>query len=245
MSLKKLFSILTLTGWVLFLYSLTLPLYTDENLLSLAITETWGYQSTSRYYELAEQLTTYKLLSMDIGTWLIIFSISILIFLSYSGIHTLSELKQLKSCSRWKLFLIMNIAGVSLFPGTIWYYTFRLFRWDYPPMSDTIIIPIRAGLYLDLILFVLMNIILIIGFIRSVLPVMIGTTPKKYTFFVMILEIFFWGLIVISTLIILSAIIDGDHFLIPISLIFLYSIAVLRASSIALENQKVSPETPL
>ncbi len=230
MTFKKLLILLCLIGLGCLMYSFTLPYYTDPKAVSDTITEI--NQDKDLYYKAVKQFKTDKLAIMDFGSWLTIFSFTVLIFMVLMHIKNLSDWKKLYSCSKKTLFITVNIAGLMMIPGTIWYYWFRLTRWDYLPFADSIGIPIGSGILMALVLIVLSNLFILLLTWRSHLPVKLFIRAKHYGIWTILLELFFGLCFILNFLLILASIVDGDHFMIPFNLFYTYTFLVLRAGKI-------------
>ncbi len=235
MTLKKSILLIWLFWLGCVLYSLTLPYYTDPKAVSNSITEI--NPNKDLYYKMVEQYKTNKLDLMDFGSWLAIASVTILLFMIVMQIKNISDWKKLNTCSKKIVFVIANIAGLMMIPGTIWYYWFRLIRWDYPPFADTIIIPVLNEIPIYLIFLIPMNIFMIIATMRAHLPTLFFISNSLNTIKIWILKIIFGIILLINLLSLFTAIIDGDHFQVPFNLAFAYVILVLRAGNINSKNK--------
>ena len=127
---------------------------------------------------------------MDLGTEIIIVSVTIFLFLLSTKIKSFSGFKNLKSLNKVTVFISANIAWLLLLPGTYWYYIFRSAQGDYPPFSDSIGIPIMTQISLFLFLFVPLNIFLLLTTIKTNLPTKLFVKANKYNRQAILREIF-------------------------------------------------------
>lgn len=226
MTLQKALLLLWLLGVWLFLYSQTLPLHWNQNILDGIVAS--DHIDTKLYYEKEKEWRTYKLLTMDIGSGLILTSITLLVFFAYFRIQTFSDLKKLKTLDKSKLFILSNIAYIMELPGDYWYYYFRLERWDYPVFADSLGIPLRDELLIFGVCFTIFEIFLLLMLYRTHLPTKLFYFPEQYTLWKILWEIFFTLFLLLSFVDVFLSIISGDHFYVPIHLFFFYMILSLR-----------------
>lgn len=233
MKLKIITSIILLIWITLFSYSLFLPKYTNEKAFEKLLDNVYSEYPTPKiekynYYETELKFRTNKLVFMDLWVWLISFSITLFIFLFYQKIYTLWDFKKITSLKKISLLLLTYLSWLLSIPWLIWFYLFRFYRWDYPPFSDTIIIPIYIWIQNYILLFIIFNIILFIWLYKSNLPteIFIKSERSWRNFF---WEIFFWIIILICLSCLFYLIIDWDIVTIPINMFLIYIILTLRA----------------
>jgi len=242
--LKLIFSILLLVGLIVEAESSKLDYYSDakakEKLdIEAKLNEIPNKSFRNEYYSHVDKLKTNKVFLMDLGSGLIIFSLCILLILFWSKINRIENLRGIKTF-REKIFIFLSpIVWLCIIPGTIWYYSFRGARGDYPWFSDSIAIPIFYTTIAVFIGLVFLIIFLFIATRGSVYPAYLFIKPKHYNFTILTQEIFWGILLLINFICLVGFITDGDHFSIPINLFFTYLILILRAGQINRFNTKL------
>ncbi len=227
MTLQKTLLLLWIVGLWLFLYSQSLPLHWNQDSLD-SITAS-DQIDKKLYYEKESEGRTYKIVAMDVGSSLILTSMTLLVFLSYFCIQTLSDLKKLRTLDKTRLFILSNIAYMMELPGDYWYYYFRLTRWDYPVFADSIGIPLRDEELIFVVWFIIFEVFLLLMLYQVQLPTRLFYFPTRYTLLHILWEVFFTVLLLYSLVEILLSILAGDHFFVPIRFIFFYMFLTLRA----------------
>lgn len=231
MNLRLLFLMVLLIGIGFFSFSLTQNQYKDEKKGAELFIKSYEI-SKSEYNKIDTELRTSKNTFMDLGSGVIIFSSTVLIFLFYRKIKTHSDLKSLKSLSKKEIFIWANLFWLILIPGTYFYYLLRLSRGDYAPFSDSIGIPISFQTDAVLYLIIPLNIFLFIAIYKSHFPNNIFLRFNFKTFNCSFWEIIFCLLLILNQLILLLLIIDGDHFMIITNLVFTFILLSLRTGKI-------------
>jgi hypothetical protein len=226
-------SVICLTfGFSIFCYSLTLPYYKDTKAANTLVANSYDYEK-SDYYKEEAQLRTNKLTYMNLGTGIMVASAVILYLLLIARINSLRDLKKLHTPNRKTIIIGSNVVWLLSLPGTYWYYSFRLWRGDYPPFADSIGIPIYMESSFYLVLLIPLNIFLFIATIKTELPTTLFISAKGYNWRKVVLEIFFGFLLLINIILFVTLVYDGDHFFILINLFFTYVILSLRAGNMS------------
>ena len=223
----RLITILTLMiGLGLFAYSLTLPYYkepkADMSIANLNIMH-------KSEYAIKQNLRTNKLNFMDLGSGLSIVSTTILLFLILVGVKKFGDFKNVMAFDKKITVIYANVVWLILLPGTYWYYLFRLRRGDYAPLADSIAIPIFTQIFLYLILLIPLNLFIYFTTRNIHLPTRLLIKPVMYDRITILWEIFFGFWLLINLLCLISFVVDGDHFSIPVNLFFTFILLTLRA----------------
>ena len=227
-------------GIGLFTYSLFIPYYTDLNVKAKLENrnEEMDFSGENfikykeNYYAEIEKIKTNKISLMDIGAGIVIASITILIFFYKQNIETISDFKKLKSMNKNSIYIYANLIWLILIPGTIWYYTFRGMREDYPWFADSIGIPLMQSIPVFVIALLPLNLFIFVTTLKSKFPTKLIESRTEYNWKEILNEIF-WGFwILLNLLILIAFIIDGDHISIPVNLFFTYILLNLRSGKI-------------
>jgi hypothetical protein len=223
--------IILLIGIALFSYSLTLPYYKDQKTADELIDKSYDIDKAT-YYKKEAQLRTPKLSFMDVGAGLSVASLTILVFLLARKIRHFSDFHKMVSLKRTAIFIISNLTWLIMIPGTIWYYTFRGGRGDYPPFADSIGIPINQQTTGFLFLIIPINLFLLIATVKSSLPARIFIKADEYVGSTIFWEVFFGFWLLLNMFCFITFVIGGDHVSIIVNLIFTYILLNLRAGKI-------------
>jgi hypothetical protein len=221
-----------LLGLGLFIYSLTLPYYVDQQKADELITEAYSLDK-DEYYKKEAGLRTNKLKFMDFGAGLTIASGTVLLFLLTFKIEESSDLKKVRTMNKIMVFVSSNLTWLLLIPGTSWYYTFRGGRGDYPPFADSIGIPIATQTTFYLMLMIPLNLFLILTTYNAKLPTSLFVFSDKKKTSVILTELFFGFWLVLNILFMATFIYDGDHFSVFVNMFFTYVLLTLRAGQIS------------
>ena len=223
-------------GLGLFLYSLTLPYYKDKELADKLIVNSYEIDK-KEYYKKEAELRTSKTTLMDLGAGIAIASGVILIFLLLTKSKKILDLKNVKSLNKLAIFISANLVWLLLLPGTVWYYTFRGGRGDYPPFADSIGIPLMTQIPLVLFLLIPLNVFLILTTIKTNLPTRLFVKAENYNKRKILWEVFFGFWLLLNFVCLVSFVADGDHFSIPVNLFFTFILLSLRAGQISKKKQ--------
>ncbi len=238
----RIITILTfIIGLGLFSYSLTLPYYNDQKAADDLLNNSYSIDK-QEYYKRDAELRTNKTTFMDLGAGIAIASWTILLFLLLTNTNTFSNFKNLKTFNKLTTFISANLVWLLLIPGTIWYYTFRGGRGDYPPFADTIVIPIMTSITFFLFLLIPLNIFLILTTLKTNLPTKLFVKADVYNRPAILWEIFFGFWLLINLLCLVGFVADGDHVAIPVNLFFTFVLLTLRAGQIS--KYKQTTENP-
>ena len=238
--MKKILIIITIIGLGIFIYSLSIPYFTDlkakeklENRNSEMSSSTENYQDYKKnYYVEIEKIKTNKISLMDIGTGIVITTITILVFLYIQKIEKIKDFSKLKTMRLSSIYIYGNLIWLLLIPGTIWYYSFRGMREDYPAFADSIGIPIMQTIPVLLLAILPLNLFFYLTTLKSDFPAKLFEIREEYNWSGILTEIF-WGFwILLNSLILIALIVDGDHISIPINLFFTYLLLNLRSGQI-------------
>lgn len=238
MNLRLLIITTLVIGLGLFIYSLTLPYYTNQKAADNLLNNSYNINiNKEEYYKKEAELRTDKTTLMDLGSGLAISSVIILSFLFLTKTKILSDLKKIKTLNKWTVFIGANLVWLVLIPGTYWYYMFRGGRGDYPPFADSISIPIMTQIPVYLFLLIPMNIFLLLTTIKTNLPTQLFSKANYYNKQNIFWEIFFGFWLLINILCFGALVADGDHFSILVNLFFTFILLTLRAGQITKNQQ--------
>jgi hypothetical protein len=120
-----------------------------------------------------------------------------------------------------------------LLPGTLWYYTYRTERGDYPPFADSVWIAIMTQIPVFFFLLIPMNVFLILTTIKTNLPTRLFVKAENYSTQKILWEVFFGFWLLLKLIFLVEFVIDGDHFAIPVNLFFTFILLSLRAGQIS------------
>lgn len=224
-----LFFILGLGLWV---YSLTLPYYTDQKAVEELRLNSYNLNREDYYHQEA-QLRTNKTTWMDLGAGITIATGTILLFLLVTKTKTIADFKNLRTLSKFTAFTCANTLWLLLIPGTIWYYSFRGARGDFPPFADSIGLPIMGNIAILLLLVIPLNIFLVLTTLKTNLPTKLFIKPTLYTKSTIAWEVFFSFWLLINLICLVFFVIDGDHISIIINLFFTFLLLTLRAGQMS------------
>ncbi len=229
--------VIILAATALFLYALKMPSYTNLAAKKALDDKTQLYQIRDQnfhenYYRKINELKTCRNTYMDWGSGIAIASSTLLAILLYKKPKTFESLKLIKTPSKRWIFALSNVFWLLTIPGTMWYYTFRAERGDYPWFADSIAIPIFYQIIATSISLIFVNLFIWAtsynGIFPSALLLLISLKDKK-----MIAWDVFWAFwLLVSLWLLANSIIDGDHIAIPINLFFTYILLSLRAGKI-------------
>lgn len=228
--------VILIIGLGLFSYSLTLPYYKDQKSADDLVVNSYNIDKSDYYKEEAE-LRTNKVTFMDLGSGIVIASVTILLYLIFTKVKTFKDFKNNKTLTKTATLILANLVWLILLPGTYWYYIFRSGRGDYPPFADSIGIPLMTQIPFYLFLLIPLNIFILLTTIKAHLPTRIFIRPNNYNKTTILWEIFFGFWLLINILCLVSFVTDGDHFLIPVNLFFTFILLTLRAGQISKYKQ--------
>ena len=238
--MKKTLIFIMLIGIGMFTYSLFIPYFTDlnakaklENRNDKMDFSGENYRKyKENYYAEIEKIKTNKISLMDIGAGIVIASITILIFLYKQKIEIIEDFKKLKSMNKNSIYIYANLIWLILIPGTIWYYTFRGMREDYPWFADSIGIPLMQSIPVFVIAILPLNLFIFLTTLKSKFPAKLIESRTEYNWRGILNEMF-WGFwILLNLLILIAFIMDGDHISIPVNIFFTYILLNLRSGQI-------------
>ncbi|MDR1005295.1 MAG: hypothetical protein LBL74_00325 [Bacteroidales bacterium] len=169
---------------------------------------------------------------LDMGSGLIVFSLSILVYLYIYRIKIWKDFQNIKGPSKLSLFISANIAWLLMIPGALLYYIYRGIRGDYPLEADSIGIPIMYQTIGIIILLIPLNIFIILSLRFYKSPSNIFLFTRNYNVMQIIVEIIFALLLLLNILILFFFIMDGDFVSIIVSLYFIYILMSLRTGII-------------
>jgi hypothetical protein len=219
-------------GLGFFMYSKTLPYYTDSQKGAELLIKSYSLDKDD-FEKRQVELRTNKVKFMDFGAGLAIASGTVLLFLLMFRIKEPSDFKKVKTMNKIMVFVSANLIWLLLIPGTIWYYTFRGARGDYPPFADSIGIPISAQIPFYLQLMIPLNLFLIVTTYKAKLPTTLFIVSDKKEKLIILIEFFFGCWLFLNLFFMITFIYDGDHFSVFVNIFFTYILLILRAGQIS------------
>ncbi len=235
----RLLTILTfIIGLGLFSYSLTLSYYNDQESADDLLSNSYSMDK-EEYYKREAELRTNKTTFMDLGVGIAIASGTILLYLLLTNTKTFSDFKNLKTPNIQATFVNANLVWLLLIPGTIWYYTFRGERGDYPPFADSIAIAIYTQVPAFIFLLIPLNIFILLTSFKSNLPTKLFIKADTYNGPAILWELFFDFWLLVNFFFFVIFVTDGDHISIFVNLFFTFVLLTLRAGQISKYKQNV------
>lgn len=219
---------LLLIGIITVAYSLSLPYY-KNNKAPYEVIPDDSVNYKDEYYKYEEAYRTNKTELMDFGLGLCVIAISFLAFLIATKTKESSDFKNIKTPGITGIFSGANIAWLFTLVSTYWYYTFHAGRGDYPPFADSIGIPISEEVNFFMFFFIPLNVFILFCIAASNLPAPLFIKVNRYNVGRILLEALFGFLMFINLLCLIIELITGHHFLIVVSMYFVYVILSLRA----------------
>lgn len=166
---------------------------------------------------------------LDMGSGLVVFSVLMLVFLFASKTVAWVDFMKLSTKKKPFYYIVSNLALLLLIPGSIWYYSYRGARGDYPSYADSIGLPIANEALAILILLIPMNLFLLLALIRSQLPAQLLYRPERHHARAVVWEIVFGLCLLLDLVFLAESIIVGDHVSIVVNACFVYILLSLRA----------------
>jgi hypothetical protein len=185
------------------------------------------------YWKKEKELRTDKVFYMDMGSGIISLSLCLLVFAFIFRIKYLEDLRNVASLkSKRNIIIISNAVWLLNIPNIFFYYFFRMSRGDYPPFADSLGIPLIYDLSSFICLLVPLNIFLLLTSYKIDFPVRIFVKNNFSVKWSVVIELFYGTFIILNCIVLYESTMDGDIFLIPIHLFFLYILLSLRAAMI-------------
>lgn len=237
---KVLFLFILVIGLAILLFSFKIPKYIATNEYK-KLNEEFFNETISRekYLNEFEEKNKVRNSITDIGNGLITFSFCVLVFLSIQKINHWDDFLKLKAKKRVFLFCISNFMLILLIPGTYIYYLYRGWRGDYPPVADSIGVPIYYNTLFYLHCIIPLNLFLLLALSKSNLQTYLYIKTAKYNWIVVVWECVFIIFILLLLIILFFSIIDGDHATIIGCLSFIYIVVSLRAGKMNYYRNKL------
>lgn len=174
---------------------------------------------------------------MDLGAGIVLASGTILLYLLITKTKSFQDFSKLKTLKRSTAFITVNVLWLLMIPGTVWYYTYRGGRGDYPPFADSIAIPIYYQIQFLLYLILPLNILVFLTTLNTNLPTNLFVKPDRFGLPVILWELFFGVCQLLNLLCLIVFVADGDHISIFVILYFTYIVLSLRAGQISRYKQ--------
>jgi hypothetical protein len=230
-------ALLTIALWI---YASFLPAYTDAHAKTM-LDDLRGTNQIDKkeYYERLNELSTYRNSFLDITSGLLMLGLTVGFGIKWLQWGRGFSWRQLPAPSKARMLFWFNSGWVLLFAGMYWYYMYRSGRGDYPPFADSIGIPLMEGTDTLLFYWPILNGLLLLGLWGAELPSILGEKPYRYTWRAILVEVGFGLWTVLLLLLLVGAVMDGDHLTIPVEIGFLYLLAALRAGQMRALNHKM------
>lgn len=203
-------------GLGFFLYSLTQPYYTNQQLAD-ELHKFGSEIEKPDYYAQESSLRTNKIKYMDLGAGLMSVAASFLIFFFSAKIKIFGDLRKVKSLNKTQTYFWANVIWLLQIPSTVVYYVFRFQRGDLPSFSDSIAIPIMQQGFANILFLIPLNLFLLLAMHKTNIKVRILYNPPNTSNATFLWEIIIRFLVVVNILILIGFISDGDHLEIPIN----------------------------
>jgi len=174
----------------------------------------------------------------DVGMGVIALVGGLLVFIVHYKVRKLNDLRTVKTPGKWATVLIANMAVLLLIPGTFLYYSFRGWRGDYPASADSIGIPLLMQLYSILFLLIPLNIFLFLAIWKISLPSFLYMRTLKNSGWLRFWKILLDCLLVLTFLLLVFMIWDGDIVAVISTLMLFYVFLILRTGKVNYYNQR-------
>ncbi len=233
MKLNNLFLPILFIGICLFAYSLHINKITENNLSELQILFDENKITLDGYNNQYEKTVSLRTRISDIANGLLTFSVFGLIFCKILKVEQISDFKGIKTLNKLNIFILSNVLWVLFLLGSYYYYYYRLWRGDYSPYKDSIMIEIEISIITYFFWLIPLNLFYLLFLSQTKLPTIIGVKlSKQETIKIKILFLILWMIILFEFLSLISAIWGGDLFSIILSIIYIYILFSIRAGII-------------
>ena len=233
MKLNNLFLPILFIGICLFTYSLHVNKITENNLSELQILFSENKITLDEFNDLYEETVSLRTRISNIANGLLTFSVFGLIFCKILRVKQISDFKGVRTLNRLNVFILSNVLWGFFLLGSYFFYVYRLWRGDYSPYKDSIMIGIELVNITYFFWLVPLNLFYLLFLSQTKLPTVIGiklSIPK--TMKIKILFLILWVVILFYFLSLISAIWGGDHFVIIYSIVYIYILFSIRAGII-------------
>ena len=233
MKLNNLFLPILFIGICLFTYSLHVNKITENNLSELQILFSENKITLDEFNDLYEETVSLRTRISNIANGLLTFSVFGFIFCKILKVEQISDFKGIKTLNKLNIFILSNVLWVLFLLGSCYYYYYRLWRGDYSPYKDSIMIEIEISIITYFFWLIPLNLFYLLFLSQTKLPTVIGVKLSKLeTIKIKILFLILWMIILFEFLSLISAIWGGDLFSIILSIIYIYILFSIRAGII-------------
>jgi hypothetical protein len=233
MKLNNLFLPILFIGICLFTYSLHVNKITENNLSELQILFSENKITLDEFNDLYEETVSLRTRISNIANGLLTFSVFGFIFCKILKVEQISDFKGIKTLNKLNIFILSNVLWVLFLLGSCYYYYYRLWRGDYSPYKDSIMIEIEISIITYFFWLIPLNLFYLLFLSQTKLPTIIGVKlSKQETIKIKILFLILWMIILFEFLSLISAIWGGDLFSIILSIIYIYILFSIRAGII-------------
>lgn len=233
MKLNNLFLPILFIGICLFTYSLHVNKITEKNLSELKILFDQNKITLDEFNDLYEETVSLRTKISNIANGLLSFSICGFVFCKILRVKRISDFKGIKTLNKLNIFILSNVLWVLFLFGSCFYYYYKLWRGDYSPYKDSIMIEIEISIITYFFWLIPLNLFYLLFLSQTKLPTIISVKLSKLeTIKIKILFLILWMIILFEFLSLISAIWGGDLFSIILSIIYIYILFSIRAGII-------------
>ena len=193
----------------------------------------------SEYNDKYEETNALYVRISNLANGFLTFSIFGFIFCKILGVKQISDFKGVRTLSKLNVFILSNVLWALFLLGSWFFYVYRLWRGDYSPYKDSIMIGIEIVNITYFFWLIPLNLFYLLFLSQTELPTVMGvklSTPK--TLKIKILFLILWVVVLFKFLGLISAIWGGDHFVIVGSIGYIYILFSIRAGVINKYNLK-------
>lgn len=237
--MKKALLLFFVCGLFFLFYSLHIGKTTKANLDELHHVFERDEITLSEYNDKYEETNALYVRISNLANGFLTLSIFGFIFCKILGVKQISDFKGVRTLSKLNVFILSNVLWALFLLGSWFFYVYRLWRGDYSPYKDSIMIGIEIVNITYFFWLIPLNLFYLLFLSQTELPTVMGvklSTPK--TLKIKILFLILWVVVLFKFLGLISAIWGGDHFVIVGSIVYIYILFSIRAGVINKYNLK-------
>ncbi len=237
--MKKALLLFFVCGLFFLFYSLRIGKTTKANLDELHHVFERDEITLSEYNDKYEETNALSVRISNLANGFLTLSIFGFIFCKILGVKQISDFKGVRTLSKLNVFILSNVLWALFLLGSWFFYVYRLWRGDYSPYKDSIMIGIEIVNITYFFWLIPLNLFYLLFLSQTELPTVMGvklSTPK--TLKIKILFLILWVVVLFKFLGLISAIWGGDHFVIVGSIGYIYILFSIRAGVINKYNLK-------
>lgn len=179
MKLNNLFLPILFIGICLFTYSLHVNKITEKNLSELQILFSENKITLDEFNDLYEETVSLRTRISNIANGLLTFPVFGFIFCKILKVEQISDFKGIKTLNKLNIFILSNVLWVLFLLGSCYYYYYRLWRGDYSPYKDSIMIEIEISIITYFFWLIPLNLFYLLFLSQTKLPTIIGVKLSK------------------------------------------------------------------